>query len=225
MKSNQNTPSDDIPIRFLERSLCLNLVLKSGIFKTRSAEGNEIPTGVYEFYGGKKLSKERTIPDVKVTTLISKLMRIISLYHRPLKDHKEEIANEILDDFEKDLSRYGFTKEETQEIARKYKIKRKIINSDAFEHKKADKKYYDLYLPLFQVFQAHLNIKQEDTFHYMAYFLVGCELEEPTVNQAYERIRRFIKRHEGPSIDMKTHRRDPSRIILTPTIPPINKTS
>jgi len=216
MKSNQNT-SSYVPTR--------ELVLKSGIFKhpepinEDELPKDKFPIGVYRLHkepekNHKELSKKNTIPNVKVTTLISKLTRIISSYRHSPEDHKEEIINELLDDFEKDLSKYRITKKETQEIIKKYDIKKKFINSDAFENKKADKRYYNLCVPLFQVFRRHLNINPENTLYYMAHLLVDCGLEKLTANKAYGRIKKFIERYEEENLHMKTYRKNPVKTIF-----------
>lgn len=117
----------------------------------------------------------------------------------------EQEVSSVLSDIEHDVfmvlvDKYAFSKKEamrhaerlTGTVSLKKIIEKKIKPS--VKSKKGTLGFHGLLEPIFNAFQKHLNTNREDTYYYMAYFLTGIGFEKGSIEQVYNRIKKFMSR-------------------------------
>jgi len=180
--------------------------------------------------GDKRFSKRKYVPattGLSYTYMASELSEVVQKYRLAKTSRGKEILKEIIkstiDDVEADLcsvlmGRYNFTHQEAQGYVRPMLMKKafvkslraKVLDTKALDTVKADVRYYELILPLFQTFRRYLPRKAEYLlFWYMAHLLVSYKIEKGTPKQAYNAIQTFRKRYESLVPASRMTRKDP----------------
>ena len=201
------------------------LVLRSGIFKV-TEHGR--PEAVFKLSSadhpatiGKetfKVCKTRYFFHEVCETLLKYYNRPSSLFS--IDEEIQELQGKIV----KNLTEY-FPEKTAEQYAKlitedrdfRADIKTRLEETGAFEEqKKGERRYYDLLLPLYQIFHKYLDMERE-TYFYVTHFLIGCNIEIGKFTTVYERISKFAERFENKiGTTAQQYRKNPKSIIDLP---------